>query len=163
MLGEYIEQKKFRDDLQKMTETDISLAMIVKQREKANEVSRMDLVGSVKGKDCILVDDMIDTAGTLCKAAAELKKAGARRVYAFASHGLFSGPANERIAASGLDEVVVANTIPLDENTTENRKIVHVSVAPLLGEAIARIHAKTSVSSLFDECPPLVLTNRRKR
>lgn len=155
--------KKFRDDLQRLTDSDIPMAMIVKQREKANAVSRMDLVGSVEGKDCILVDDMIDTAGTLCKAAAELKKAGARRVYAFASHGLFSGPANTRISESGLDEVVVANTIPLDDNTAQNPKITQVSVAPLLGEAIARIHAKTSVSSLFDNCPPLMLTKKKAK
>lgn len=155
--------KNFRDELQKMSGHEISLAMIVKQRVKANEISQMDLVGSVDGKDCILVDDMIDTAGTLCKAAEELKKAGARRVFAFASHGLFSGPANDRILASDLDEVVVANTIPLNEETMKNPKIVHVSVAPLLGEAIARIHAKTSVSKLFTACPPLVLSKRLKR
>ena len=145
--------KKFRDELQKTTgKHNIPLAMIVKQRAKANEISQMDLVGDVVGKDCILVDDMIDTAGTLCKAAETLKSAGgncdirciqsklafcfifdllhscvntATRVFAFASHGLFSGPASERITASCLEQVVVANTIPLDGNVT-NKKIVHV-------------------------------------
>jgi ribose-phosphate pyrophosphokinase len=87
---------------------DVGLAMIIKQRAKANAIERMDLVGSVEGADVIIVDDMIDTAGTLCTAAGELKKNGARRVFCFASHGLLSGAAPDRIARSDLEEVSAA-------------------------------------------------------
>ncbi|CAN0332366.1 unnamed protein product, partial [Discosporangium mesarthrocarpum] len=97
--------KKFREGLAQRYGLDAGLAMIIKQRAKANEVDRMDLVGSVEDSDVIIVDDMIDTAGTLCKAASVLKDYGARRVFAFASHGLFNGPANERLAESALSEV----------------------------------------------------------
>jgi len=92
---------------------------------------------------------MIDTAGTLCAAAEELKLAGARRVFAYASHGLFSGPASDRIKKSCLSEVVVSNSIPLGAQARLNRKIAQLSVAPLLAEAICRIHAKQSISALF--------------
>ena len=109
----------------------------------------MDLVGSVEGADAVIVDDMIDTAGTLCTAAANLKANGARKVFAFASHGLFSGPASDRIARSVLEEVVVTNTIPLKAGAKANEKIVQLSVAPLLAEAIKRVHLKQSVSELF--------------
>ena len=87
--------------------------MIVKQRAKANEIERMDLVGSVEGCDAIIVDDMVDTAGTLCKAAEVLKEFGARRVFAFATHGVFSGPAPSRIKNSVLTELVVLDTVML--------------------------------------------------
>jgi ribose-phosphate pyrophosphokinase len=99
----------------------------------------------------VIVDDMIDTAGTLCTAAANLKANGARRVYAFASHGLFSGPASDRIGRSVLEEVVVTNTIPLRASAKANEKIVQLSVAPLLAEAIKRVHYKQSISELFRE------------
>ena len=92
---------------------DCGLAMIVKQRAKANEIERMDLVGSVEGCDAIIVDDMVDTAGTLCKAAEVLKEFGARRVFAFATHGVFSGPAPSRIKNSVLTELVVLDTVML--------------------------------------------------
>ena len=95
------------------------------------------------------VDDMIDTAGTLAKAADVLVANGARRVYSFASHGLFSGPANERIFKSKLEEVVVLNTIPLTPAHEANAKIVQLSVAPLIAQAIYNIHQKKSISALF--------------
>jgi ribose-phosphate pyrophosphokinase len=140
--------KRFRDGL-KMHGIDAGLAMIVKQRVKANQVERMDLVGSVEGADVVIVDDMIDTAGTLTKAAGELKQMGAKRIYAFATHGLFSPPAVQRINESVLENVIVCNTIPLQDQ--QSKKIVQLSVATLLAEAIARIHLKKSVSALFDK------------
>lgn len=142
--------KKFREGIVRYTDkADCALAMIVKQRRRAGEIASMDLVGQVKDCDCILVDDMIDTAGTLCAAAEELKAAGARRVFAYASHGLFSGPASDRIKKSCLSEVVVCNSIPLQSQAKLNTKIMQLSVAPLLAEAICRIHTKQSISALF--------------
>lgn len=142
--------KTFREGLNTLNPSlDAGLAMIIKQRPKAGQIERMDLVGSVDNADVVIVDDMIDTAGTLCTAAANLKANGARRVYAFASHGLFSGPASDRIARSVLEEVVVTNTIPLKPSARTNEKIVQLSVAPLLAEAIKRVHYKQSVSELF--------------
>lgn len=143
--------KNFREWLVRNHDiTNVGLAMIIKQRIKANEIDRMDLVGNVEGSDCIIVDDMIDTAGTLCKAAQHLADHGARNVYAFASHGLFNGPANERIKNSALKEVVVVNTTPLPENCRENTKIKQLDIAPLLAQAIQNIHKKKSVSMLFN-------------
>ncbi len=107
--------KQFKEALLRKHEVDCGLAMIVKQRVAANEIERMDLVGSVDGCDVIIVDDMIDTAGTLCKAASVLKEHGATRVFAFASHGLFSGAAANRIANSVLTEVVVLDTVKLSQ------------------------------------------------
>lgn len=140
--------KKFRDGLKKRG-IDASLAMIIKQRARANAIESMDLVGSVQGMDAIIVDDMIDTAGTLCKAAGELKKFGARRVFAFASHGLFNGKAIETISNSVIEKVVVTNTIPDSPAKLSCDKIVYLSVGPLLADAIRAIQAKTSVSALF--------------
>lgn len=141
--------KKFRDGLNASHHIDADLAMIIKQRRGAGSIERMDLVGSVDDADVVIVDDMIDTAGTLCTAADELKHHGARRVFAFASHGLFSGPAPGRISKSCLEEVVVCNTVPLDGAAKVNSKITQLSVAPLLAEAIIRVHTKKSVSALF--------------
>lgn len=142
--------KRFREGLNKATDTDSTgLAMIIKQRAKANSIARMDLVGVVEGADCIIVDDMIDTAGTLCKAAKHIKDNGARRVYAFASHGLLSGPAVDRIKDSVLEEVVTVNTIPLPAHAKTCGKIRQLNVAPLLAHAIERISARESVSALF--------------
>lgn len=142
--------KQFREGINSQKpELDAGLAMIIKQRLKAGEIEKMDLVGNVTGSDCIIVDDMIDTAGTLCSAAEDLKKAGARKVYAFATHGLFSGPASDRIARSVLEAVVVTDTIPLKAAAKTNPKIVALSVAPLLAEAIKRVHLRQSVSELF--------------
>jgi len=143
--------KQFREGLNlSKPGSDTGLAMIIKQRPKAGQIERMDLVGSVDGADVIIVDDMIDTAGTLATAAANLKNNGARRVFAFAPHGLFSGPASDRIARSELEEVVVTNTIPLKAGARANDKIVQLSVAPLLAEAIKRVHFRQSVSELFN-------------
>jgi ribose-phosphate pyrophosphokinase len=141
--------KRFRDGLKKRG-VDAGLAMIIKQRVQAGAIDRMDLVGSVDGCDLIIVDDMIDTAGTLTKAAEELKARGAKRIYAFATHGVFSGPAYERMAQSALEQVVVCNTIPLAEGKNHD-KITQLSVAGIISEAIARIHLKKSVSALFSK------------
>ncbi len=144
--------KQFREGLNLTAPSmDAGLAMIIKQRPKAGQIERMDLVGSVEGADCVIVDDMIDTAGTLCQAAEHLKANGARRVYAFASHGLFSGPASDRIARSSLEEVVVTNTIPLKAAAKTNDKITQLSVAALVAETIKRVHLRQSVSALFDK------------
>lgn len=142
--------KKFKEGLMhKYDMKDIGLAMIVKQRARAGLVDSMDLVGDVKNCDCILVDDMIDTAGTLCKAADVLIENGARRVFAFASHGLLSGPGNDRLANSKMEEIVILNTIPTSPQREANEKLTMLSVAPLLAQAIFNIHAKKSVSALF--------------
>jgi ribose-phosphate pyrophosphokinase len=126
-----------------------SLAIIDKRRERANVSEVMHLIGDVKGKDCIIVDDMIDTAGTLTGAARALMDNGAKRVVAVASHGVLSGPAIERIDASPLSEVIVTNSIQLSAAAKACSKVKQVSVAKLLGEAIRRIHNGDSVSSLF--------------
>ncbi len=125
------------------------LAIVDKRREKANVSEVMNVIGEVEGKDCIIVDDIVDTAGTLVNAAKALKEFGARRVVACATHAVLSGPAIERLKASVLDELVVTNTIPLSATAKESGKIKVLSVAPLLGEAIKRIHHSDSVSSLF--------------
>jgi ribose-phosphate pyrophosphokinase len=142
--------KKFKEGLAyKYGWEDIGIAMIIKQRARAGSVDQMDLVGDVKDCDCIIVDDMIDTAGTLCKAADVLVAQGARRVFAFASHGLLSGPGNERIANSSMEECVILNTIPSTPQRAANEKLVELSVAPLLAQTIFNIHAKRSISALF--------------
>lgn len=126
-----------------------SLAIIDKRREKANVSEVMHLIGDVTNRDCIIIDDMIDTAGTLCNAAKAVMEKGARRVVACATHGVLSGPAIERINASMLEEVVVTNTIPPSAATAASPKIKYLSTGRLLGEAIRRIHNAESVSSLF--------------
>lgn len=142
--------KKFKEGLAyKYGWEDVGIAMIIKQRARAGTVDQMDLVGDVKDCDCIIVDDMIDTAGTLCKAADVLVAKGARRVFAFASHGLLSGPGNERIAKSKLEECVILNTIPSSPQRSMNDTLVELSVAPLLSQTIFNIHAKRSISALF--------------
>jgi len=141
--------KRFKEELMRKYDKDCGLAMIIKQRVAAGEIERMDLVGSVAGSDVIIVDDMIDTAGTLCKAAGVLKEKGANRVFAFATHGLFSGKAPDTIAASQLSEVVVLDTVRLSEEAAATGKITQLSVAPLLSTAIYNIHNKKSVSALF--------------
>jgi ribose-phosphate pyrophosphokinase len=128
---------------------DASLAIIDKRRERANVSEVMHVIGDVKDRDCIIVDDIIDTAGTLCNAARAVMDHGARRVVACATHGVLSGPAVQRIEASPLDEVVVTNSISLSPQAKASKKIRTVSIARLLGEAIRRIHNSDSVSSLF--------------
>ncbi|GMH89935.1 hypothetical protein TrVE_jg7042 [Triparma verrucosa] len=143
--------KKFKEGLSSKFDGlgDIGLAMIIKQRARAGTVDSMDLVGDVDGCDVVIVDDMIDTAGTLCKAADVLRDKGARRVFAFASHALLSGPGNDRIANSSMEECVVLNTIPTTPQRQANEKLTELSVAPLLAQAIFNIHAKKSISALF--------------
>ena len=109
----------------------------------------MNVIGDVQGRTCILQDDIIDTAGTIQKAAQGLKAAGAERVLACAVHGVLSGPAIERIENSPVDQLIVTNTIPLKGEAQNCKKIVVLSVARLLGQAIRSIHEETSVSSLF--------------
>lgn len=124
-----------------------ALAVIDKRRVGPNETRVMHIVGEVEGKDVIIVDDIVDTAGTLAQASEALKERGARRIYASCTHPVLSDPAIERIERSSIEEVVVTNTIPLLEKSS--KKLTVLSVAPLLGEAIRRIHQEESVSSLF--------------
>jgi ribose-phosphate pyrophosphokinase len=126
-----------------------SLAIVDKRREKANVSEVMHVIGDVEGKTCILVDDMVDTAGTLTNAASALKKHGANRVVACCTHPVLSGPAITRISESAIDELVVTNTIPLTQAAKDSGKVRQLSVASLLAEAIKRIHHSDSVSSLF--------------
>ncbi len=123
------------------------LAIIDKRREQANVAEVMHVIGDVEGKKALILDDMIDTAGTLVKSAQALLENGATKVYAAATHPVFSGPAHERIEGSSIEEVVVTNTIPLKKEFT---KVKVLSIAELLGEAIRRIHHEESVSSLFN-------------
>ena len=128
---------------------DASLAVIDKRRTGKNETEILNVVGDVEGKDALILDDIIDTAGTLVQAEEALRRQGARRTYAAAVHGVFSGPALERIEASKLQRLLVTNTIPVDAAMARCPRIQALSVAPLLGEAIQRIHDGASVSSLF--------------
>jgi ribose-phosphate pyrophosphokinase len=125
------------------------LAIIDKRRDRPNESKAMNVIGDVEGKTAILLDDMVDTAGTLCNAAAMLMEAGAAEVHACCSHGVLSGPAIERLEASVIKSLVITNSIPLSGKSKECDKITVLSVSQLLGEAIGRIHSEDSVSSLF--------------
>jgi ribose-phosphate pyrophosphokinase len=125
------------------------LAIVDKRRERANVSEVMNVIGDIEDRDCVILDDMIDTAGTLTTAAKALKEKGARSVSACATHGVLSGPAIDRIANSVLDEVVVSDTIPLSEAAQKLGRIKVLGVSRLLGEAIKRIHNGDSVSSLF--------------
>ncbi len=129
----------------------VDLAIIDKRRPKANVAQVMNIIGDVKGRSCVLIDDMVDTANTLCKAADALKAQGATAVRAYCTHPVLSGEAVTRINASSMDEVVVGNTIPLSDAAADSDKIRQLSVAHLLGESIRRIIASDSVSSLFSE------------
>jgi ribose-phosphate pyrophosphokinase len=126
-----------------------AIGMIDKRRPQANEAKVMNVIGEVEHRDVVILDDMIDTAGTLTAAAAALKERGAKKIFAYATHPVFSGPAIDRIAASDIDRVIVANTIPLGAGARECKKIQQISIAPLIAEAIRRIHHGDSVSSLF--------------
>jgi ribose-phosphate pyrophosphokinase len=125
------------------------LAIIDKRRSAANVSEVMHIIGDVDGRTCIIVDDMIDTAGTLCQAAAALKTHGAGDIYATATHAVLSGPAIERINESSLKEILVCNTVPAAEKVKKCSRLRIISVAKLLAEAIRRIHGDESVSSLF--------------
>jgi ribose-phosphate pyrophosphokinase len=135
--------------LAKRLESD--LAIIDKRRPKANVSEVMNVIGEVEGRTCVIMDDMVDTAGTLVKAAEVLKKEGAKKVVAYCTHAVLSGPAVERIANSDMDELVVTDTIPLGEDARKCRKIRQLSVAGLIAETILRIYTEESVSSLFIE------------
>jgi len=128
---------------------DVELAIIDKRRPKANVAKVMNIIGDVEGRICILIDDMVDTAGTLCAAAAALKERGATRVVAYCTHAVLSGPAVDNIENSVLDELVVTDTIPLQENARTCSKIRPLSIAEMLAEAMYRISNEESVSSLY--------------
>ncbi len=125
------------------------LAIIDKRRPKANVAKVMNIIGEVADRTCVIMDDMVDTANTLCEAASALKKQGAKKVLAYATHPILSGSAVERITNSDLDELVVTNTITLNLASMNCKKIRQLSVAPLLAETIKRISQEESVSSLF--------------
>jgi ribose-phosphate pyrophosphokinase len=128
---------------------DAELAIIDKRRPKANVAQIMNIIGDVEGRSCVLIDDLVDTAGTLCKAAGALKEHGAAKVVAYCTHAVLSGPAVTNIESSALDELVVTNTIPLRDEAAACRKIRPLSIAGLLAESIRRINNEESVSSLF--------------
>jgi ribose-phosphate pyrophosphokinase len=128
---------------------DIELAIIDKRRPRPNEAKVMNIIGEVAGKTCVLIDDMVDTAGTLCLAAQALKDEGATQVVAYITHPILSGGALEKISKSALDELVVTNTIPLSEAARSVKRIRQLTVAGLLGETIRRIQDEESVSSLY--------------
>jgi ribose-phosphate pyrophosphokinase len=125
------------------------LAIIDKRREEANVAEVMNVIGKVKGRNCLMVDDLIDTAGTLVKGGEALLEHGAASVSACATHAILSGPAVERIEKSAIREVVVTNSIPLTKRARQCSKINALSVAPLLARAVQSIHEETSVSILF--------------
>jgi len=126
-----------------------TLAIVDKRRPRPNASEVMNLIGDVKGKDAVLLDDMVDTAGTLCSAAAALKEKGAKKVIAYAVHPILSGPAISRIQDSALEEIIFSDTVPLSEAAQKCKKIRALSVDRLFGEAIARIHRADSLSTLF--------------
>jgi ribose-phosphate pyrophosphokinase len=128
---------------------DADLAIIDKRRPRPNESKIMNIIGEVDGKTCVLIDDMVDTAGTLCVAAQALKEEGALKVVAYITHAVLSGGAVERIATSSLDELVVTDTVPLSDAAKECPRIRQLSVASLLAETIRRIRDEESVSSLY--------------
>ncbi len=133
----------------KLLEAD--LAIIDKRRPRANVSEVMHIIGDVEGRSCVIMDDIVDTAGTLCKAAAALKQHGAKRVVAYSTHPVLSGSAIARIEESELDEVVVTDTIPLREDAANSKRIRVVSISALLAETMLRISNEESVSSLFVE------------
>ena len=128
---------------------DADLAIIDKRRPKAGVAQVMHIIGEVEGKTCLLVDDMVDTAGTLCKAAAALKAQGAAKVVAYCTHPVLSGPAVDNISNSDLDELVVTDTIPLSETAANCTKIRQLTLANLLAESIRRVSNEESISALF--------------
>ena len=128
---------------------DTDLAIIDKRRPQANVAEVMNIIGDVSGKTCLLVDDIVDTAGTLCTAASALKKQGADRVIAYCTHPVLSGPAIERIHDSNLDELVVTDTIPLSEAAIATGRIRSLSMADMLAESIRRVSNEESISAMF--------------
>lgn len=128
---------------------DADLAIIDKRRPRPNEAKVMNIIGDVKGRTCVIVDDLVDTAGTLCQAAGALKAHGAARVVAYCTHPVLSGAAVENIASSKLDELVVTDTIPLREDAQQCSKIRQLSIAAMLAETMRRVSTEESVSSLY--------------
>eukprot|EP00397_Hematodinium_sp_SG-2012_P033819 GEMP01036191.1.p1 GENE.GEMP01036191.1~~GEMP01036191.1.p1 ORF type:complete len:331 (+),score=83.43 GEMP01036191.1:86-1078(+) len=144
--------KKFQSGLMKRGVENPKLAMLIKHRPAPNEIGRMDLVGDVKDCDAIIIDDMVDTGGTLCEAARKLKEVGgASRVFAFISHGIFSGPCVERVTNSCLEELVVTDSLKSIQHEAAKKcdKIHFVSLGRMLSQAIVRIQSKESISELF--------------
>ncbi len=129
---------------------DASLAIVDKRRPKANAIEVMNVIGDVKGKSCVMLDDMIDTAGTICQGAQALVDNGAKEVYACCTHGVLSGPAMERLTASPIKEIVVLDTIDLPENVRKNPKIKVLSVAKLIAKAITSIYSDSSLSVIYE-------------
>ncbi len=130
---------------------DASIAIVDKRRPKANAVEIMNIIGDVKGKTCLMVDDMIDTAGTICQGAAALVKNGAKEVYACCTHGVFSGPAMERITDSPIKELLVLDTINMPESVRNNPKIKVMSVAKLVARAITTVYSDSSLSAIYED------------
>ncbi len=128
---------------------DASLAIIDKRREKANVSEVMNVIGDVDGRSALLFDDMIDTAGTIVQAAKALKENGAKQVFATCAHAVLSGPAIERLNGSVLEEIIVSNTIPLEDKEKVCPKLKVLNIAPMLAEAVKRIHEESSINSLF--------------
>jgi ribose-phosphate pyrophosphokinase len=128
---------------------DADLAIIDKRRPRANEAKVMNIIGDVEGRSCVLIDDLVDTAGTLCQAAAALKAHGAEKVVAYCTHAVLSGPAVANIAGSQLDELVVTNTIPLRSEAQACSRIRQLSIGELLAETMRRVSNEESVSTLF--------------
>jgi len=127
-----------------------SLVIIDKRREKAGETEVMNIIGDVKDKTCVILDDIADSAGTLCNAAKALKNSGAQEIYSYIVHGVLSGNALERIKSSEIKELILTDTIQATESVKNIKNIRHISIAPLMGEAIKRINSDSSVSALFD-------------
>ena len=128
---------------------DADLAIIDKRRPEPNLVKVMNVIGDVSGRTCIMVDDMVDTGGTLCQAAEILKEKGAKKVVAYATHAVLSGGAIENIQNSKLDEIVITNTIPLNQKATNCKKIRQLSIAKTLADVIRRISDEQSISTIF--------------
>ncbi|TRW49460.1 ribose-phosphate pyrophosphokinase [Aliidiomarina halalkaliphila] len=129
---------------------DADLAIIDKRRPKANESQVMHIIGDVSGRDCVMVDDMIDTGGTLCKAAEALKKNGAKRVFAYATHPVFSGNAVENLRNSAIDQVIVTDSIPLSEEMKSLEIVTQLSLSGMLSEALRRVSNEESISAMFE-------------
>jgi ribose-phosphate pyrophosphokinase len=128
----------------------VELAIVDKRRDRANHSEVVHIIGEVEGRDCILFDDIVDTAGTLCNAAAALMQQGAKSVAAYVTHGVLSGPAVERVRSSRLTSLVVTDSIAASDSVKATPNIRILSLAPLFGEAIRRISEESSVSSLFE-------------
>ena len=126
------------------------LAIINKRRLTGQEILCEEIIGTVEGRNIVMVDDMISTAGTICGAAKMVKERGAKKIVIGATHGIFCGPAVERLSAAPIDEVLVTDTIPMIELTKQIKNLKVLSVASLLGEAVRRIHSNESLSSMFE-------------